>query len=169
MKGIMFVVLLLMCSVTWADKGPNCDHPNFYVKGCDYPELNGNNGQDGEDGEDGERGPMGPAGPKGDKGDKGERGDPGPAGRDGKDGVVPTDWYDMMRSTDKYMAAYSAIQPQLPVNGQHRVTFGMAGSHRAVGAGVSWSYLNEDNTSFTLGLGMSDDDAVAVMNFGLEW
>ena len=83
--------------------------------------------------------------------------------------MVPTDWYDQLRSTDKYMAAFNAIQPQLPVSGSHRVTFGMAGSHRAVGVGGSWSYLSDDNTSFTLGVGMSGDDTVAVMNFGLEW
>ena len=39
--------------VALADSGPPCDHPNFYVKGCSYPELNGEDGQDGRDGLDG--------------------------------------------------------------------------------------------------------------------
>lgn len=176
MRALMFVVLLGLCSVTWAT--PGCDHPNFYVKGCDYPELNGSNGQDGADGQDGAVGPMGPQGEQGEQGEKGEKGDKGDPGRDGqdgrdgRDGVVPTDWYNQLRSTDKYLAAISAINPQLPVgNAKHRATLGYAGTHRAMGVGVTYTYLADDdnNTSFSLGVGMSGNDTAVKMIFGTEW
>jgi len=168
MKYVLMIAVLLVANVTFANGKDDCDPHPVFVKRCELP-IEGRDGQDGQDGAQGERGPVGP---QGERGEKGEKGDPGPAGRDGvdgKDGVVPTDWYDRLRATDRYMAAFNAIQPQLPVNGEHRVTFGLAGSHRAVGVAASWSYLADDNTSFTLGVGMAGDDTVAVMNFGLEW
>lgn len=86
--------------------GPKCNHPNFYVKGCDYPELKGEDGKDGRDGVDGTdgrdgvdgrdgiNGVDGRDGIAGADGKPGERGAKGDAGADGRDGIDGRDGVD---------------------------------------------------------------------------
>lgn len=105
---------LLLVSMS-AFAGPGCDHPNFYVKGCEYDfngqdgsngrdgtdgidgidgrdgvdgidGINGLDGRDGKDGVDGRDGDPGKDGKDGATGPRGPRGYNGTDGRDGKDG-----------------------------------------------------------------------------------
>jgi hypothetical protein len=93
MKSLRLLVGLFFASLlttTVAMATPECDHPNLYIKGCDYTELRG------------DVGPMGPTGPKGDQGDQGPigltgaTGATGPMGPQGTAGVAGTDGVDSL-------------------------------------------------------------------------
>jgi hypothetical protein len=76
--GLAVAFLLIISQNVQAS--PGCDHPNFYVQGCEGPP-----------GPQGEPGPMGPEGPKGDTGATGAtgaQGDQGPIGLTGATGAT---------------------------------------------------------------------------------
>lgn len=166
---------------------PQCDHPNFYVKGCEYPELNGKDGKDGIDGidgtdgrdglngadgrdgargEQGERGPQGIAGTDGRDGIDGTNGKDGADGRDGRDGV---DGKSFSRSAiDRIVAATNALDIHQSTEG-HRATFGASRVNGATGLGVGYSYRDDDNRVYKLGVSRSGSETLVKGSLSLEF
>jgi hypothetical protein len=136
--------------VALADSGPPCDHPNFYVKGCSYPELNGQPGTDGEDGQDGRDGRD---------------------GIDGRDGVVPTEWYDTMYRYSSYSAAASVIDFTAPVNERQRASINVMGfgGRKAMGMTYGVRFGQEQNSLLSLGFGTSAGEQVFKAQLGWEF
>lgn len=144
MKRLMISIMFMMLSFTAvADgQGPGCDHPNFYVKGCDYPELNGQDGQDGRDGRD---------------------------GIDGRDGVVPTDWYDTMLRYSDYALAASVIDFTTPVNERNRASIAVMGMGGRKAMGMTFGHRFGDNETSLLSLGFGTAGAEQVFKAQIGW
>lgn len=165
--AVLLMIGFLMGTCASADEGngPPCDHPNFYVKGCDYPELNG---EDGEDGQDGEQGPPGERGPR------------GPAGPQGPAGEVPTEWKELLDRRDvqyrNYLAASSVLDIDLPREyGGQRVTLTAASVFGTFGYGIGYSYMDNKGVALRLGFATSANerdgskDHEVIWKGGISW
>lgn len=111
-KHWLFVITILTFAfVTSTYAGDLCDHPNFYAKGCDNPELIGATGSQGPIGLTGATGATGPEGPQGDTGLIGLTGPEGPSGTSGADGVNAVSYEDMFNDSrlSGGLAAVAAI------------------------------------------------------------
>ena len=148
--GVLIACIIFPFAVVLADGGPGCDHPNFYVKGCDYPELNGQDGADGEDGRDGRDGID---------------------GRDGKDGVVPTSWYDTMYRYSGYAAAAGVIDFTTPVNERNRASIAVMsfGGRKAMGMTFGHRFGDEENSLLSIGFGTAGAEQVFKAQIGWEF
>lgn len=111
-KHWFFVITILTFAfVTSTYAGDLCDHPNFYAKGCDNPELIGATGSQGPIGLTGATGATGPEGPQGDTGLTGSTGLTGPSGTNGTDGLNAVSYEDMFNDSrlNGGLAAVAAI------------------------------------------------------------
>lgn len=185
------ITLLLVGASAYA--GPGCDHPNFYVKGCEYPEFKGDKGDDGRDGMDGTDGRDGvdgtdgingldgrdgQDGAPGERGERGERGEPGADGRpgnDGRNGVDGADGRDgvdgksFSRSAiDRIIAASTALDIHQSTEG-HRATFGASRVNGATGFGLGYSYRDEDRRVYKLGVSRSGSETLVKGSVSLEF
>jgi len=175
-----------------ANATPGCDHPNFYVKGCDYPELNGKDGndgidgidgtdgidgldgadgldgRDGKDGVDGRDGTPGKDGKDGAPGPRGPRGHDGADGRDGKDGRDGIDGKSFSRSAlNRIVAATAALDIHQSTEG-HRATFGASRLNGVTGFGLGYSYRDEEARVYKLGVSRSGSETLVKGSISLE-
>ena len=165
---VAFILATCIYDNARAEDGPPCDHPNFYVKGCDYSELQGQDGEDGEDGEDGKQGPPGP------QGLKGERGPPGTPG------VVPREWLELMNKRDvqyrNFLAASTVLDIDVPREyGGQRVTLTAASVFGTFGYGIGYSYMDNNGIALKLGYATSANerdgstDHEVIWKGGISW
>lgn len=117
MKRLPIYLMMIAASfliVTIANATPQCDHPNFYIKGCDNPELIGATGQQGPQGPKGETGATGATGAQGVQGLTGATGatgltgPEGPAGADGADSVSTSTVYEDMFDDSRLVGGLAA-------------------------------------------------------------
>lgn len=144
---VAVLYLLIALSGKAAAAGPGCDHPNFYVKGCDFPELvgpagpqgpAGADGAPGRDGADGAAGPMGPRGPMGPQGPAGVGADPRP----------------YLASFRDYLLASNVLVAHLPSQMENRLSVTMAGSGgNGVGLGLGYARRIAKDTHATITVG----------------
>lgn len=188
------ITLLLVGASAYA--GPGCDHPNFYVKGCEYPEFQGDKGDDGRDGVDGTDGRDGvdgtdgingldgrdgQDGDTGERGERGEKGDPGADGRpgnDGRNGVDGADGVDGRNGKDardyraefsRYLAATNALDIHLPNGAGSRVTLGASRINGLSGIGIGFAGQNEEGKAFTVGVARSGSETLVKGSVSLEF
>jgi len=182
------LALLFFASTAFATGDHDCDHPVFIEVGCAVGPA-GQDGQDGQDGRDGIDGVDGRDGVDGTNGADGRDGVDGINGRDGtngtngldgangrdgldgQDGVVPTDWYEQMQRNNRYALANDAIQMYLPQGKQSRLTLGATVYGGALGVGLGYAYMvdDESKTAFTLGVGISHDETAVKGSVGFEF
>lgn len=142
----LIMVGFLLGTCAKAEEGPGCDHPNFQVQGCTYPEDQGPQGEPGVPGEQGPPGPMGPPGPQ------------GPAGE------VPTEWISLVntRFTElgNYLAASTALDIDTPVTeGNSMVTVTGASVNGTMGYGIGYAYKGPGNITVKIGYATSANEA----------
>ena len=170
--------LLLVSTSAFA--GPGCDHPNFYVKGCEYDfngqdGINGVDGIDGRDGVNGVDGRDGIAGADGKPGERGAKGADGRDGIDGRDGVNGADGRDGVdgksfsrSSIDRIVAASTALDIHQSTEG-NRVTFGASRVNGAAGFGIGYSYRDDDHRVYKVGVSRSGSETLVKGSISLEF
>jgi hypothetical protein len=109
-KCLIYVLIMASVAITLianiAVASPDCDHPNFFIKGCDNPELIGATGATGLAGTPGATGPTGLQGPSGINGTTGIDGVNGVNGVNGADGTDGTNGVDSLSTHTVYKALF---------------------------------------------------------------
>lgn len=172
LKALIAVALLSLSGLAYAT--PGCDHPNFYVKGCPLPVEQG---PQGEKGEQGDVGATGARGPKGDQGVAGRDGVDGKDGKAGADGAPGRDGIDgadgrsglvLREQFRRYIALSGALDIHQSEQG-HRVSVGAAGTGGTYGLGFGYSYRDDDDRIYKLGVGKSGSETLVKGSISLQF
>lgn len=160
MKYSLAALLLVMAFPAYATDD-DCDHPKFVQKGCETP------------------GPAGPPGPSGPPGPAGPPGPPGPPGEvprafideTKRDLLALKDYRNHVNyrlgSFEKYLAASSALDIDLPRDKGSRLTVTGANASGTAGLGLGYAYMNEDGVALKAGVAFSGDESVT--KIGVSW